>query len=126
MIKQKLFGENLPTNRELAQMAGAHKNEKVTFIPTDKGIRIIIHHKDYAYKGNALRATSRHYATFARARCDNIDTDYCDVRMTEACVPQIILDCDCTYSCDPPWVPDTFVSVVATTERVLVTYKHSL
>jgi hypothetical protein len=47
LIKQKLFGENLPTNRELAQMAGAHKNEKVTFIPTDKGIRIIIHHKDY-------------------------------------------------------------------------------
>ena len=43
LIKQKLFRENQPTNRELAQMAGAHKNEKVIFIPTDKGIKFLGH-----------------------------------------------------------------------------------
>ena len=43
LIKQKLFRENQPTNKELAQMAGAHKNEKVIFIPTDKGIKFLGH-----------------------------------------------------------------------------------
>jgi hypothetical protein len=55
LIKQKLFGENQPTNKELAQMAGAHKNEKVTFIPTDKGIKIFVYHADYTCDSQIIR-----------------------------------------------------------------------
>ncbi len=55
LIKQKLFGDNQPNNKELAQMAGAHKNEKVTFIPTDKGIKIFVYHADYTCDSQIIR-----------------------------------------------------------------------
>ncbi len=47
MIKQKLFGENQRTNKELAQMAGAHKNELVRITNDDYGIIVKIIHRDY-------------------------------------------------------------------------------
>jgi len=55
LIKQKLFGQNQPTNKELAQMAGAHKNEKVIFIPTDNGIKIFVYHADYTCDSQIIR-----------------------------------------------------------------------
>ncbi len=47
LIKQKLFGENQLTNKELAQMAGAHKNELVRITNDDYGIIVKIMHRDY-------------------------------------------------------------------------------
>lgn len=50
LIKQKLFGDNQPTNKELAQMAGAHKNERVTLTNSEYGIIVKIIHTDYTAK----------------------------------------------------------------------------
>jgi hypothetical protein len=36
-------------------MAGAHKNEKVTFTPTDKGIKIFVYHADYTCDSQIIR-----------------------------------------------------------------------
>ncbi|MBP9886014.1 MAG: hypothetical protein KBF93_06940 [Leptospiraceae bacterium] len=55
LIKQNLFGGNQPTNKELAQMAGSHKDEKVTFTPTDKGIKIFVYHADYTCDSLIIR-----------------------------------------------------------------------
>lgn len=43
-----MFGDSQPTNKELAQMAGAHKDELVRLTNDDYGIIVKIIHRDYA------------------------------------------------------------------------------
>lgn len=46
-VKQKLFGDKQPTNEELAQMAGAHKNENIQITPSKNHIEVLVTHEDY-------------------------------------------------------------------------------
>lgn len=46
-VKQKLFGEKQPTNIELAQMAGAHKDENIQITPFKNHIQVLVTHDDY-------------------------------------------------------------------------------